>query len=150
MSYPTMSPLSQWGHSPETAHRLLTPPPLFPCCVHQCRGSSGRHTSVLIPHYRFESFLHEAVLQALPSLHASRDSTSSLFVDCCVSFVLTTQALGLHTPSTSSLLVEKLLSPVFFFWFETLLTGLCNLQGSFCLALIWWNSSAAIVQNGVT
>lgn len=70
---------------------------------------------MLIPHYRFESFLHEAVLQALP-LHASRDSTSALFVDCCVSFVLTTQALGLHTPSTSSLLVEKLLSPGFFFF----------------------------------
>lgn len=61
--------------------RLLTPPVCSPCCVHQCRGSSGRHLSMLISQYRFESFLHEAVLQALPSLHAyaRRDSTSALF-----------------------------------------------------------------------
>lgn len=91
---------------------------LFLCCVYQCRGSSGRHPSVLIPQYSFESFLHVAVLQWLPSLHAYawRDSTSALFC-WLLCLILITQALGLPTPSTSSLLVEESLSPVFF-WFK--------------------------------
>lgn len=43
------------------------------------------------------------------------------FVDCCVSFILTTQALGLPTPSISSLLVEESFSlrkKSVFFWFK--------------------------------
>lgn len=150
MSYPTMSPFSHWGHSPNTAHGLLTPPVCsHVVCISVETVQAGTQVcwflSMGLRAFSMRLFcwhflLHMAMLGETP--------LQLCFVDCCVSFILTTQPLGLATPSTSSLLVKESLSPVF--------SGLklCLLACLTCTVpfalLIPVDNSAAIVQNRVT
>lgn len=137
-----MSLLFQCGHSPETAHRLLTPP----VCSHVvCISVEAVQPSLLIPQYRFESFLHEAVLKKLLYMPVLGEIPLQLcLVDCCVSFLSPRPLACLPRPHLPYL---KNLFLLFFSGLKK--TGLSNWQGFFAL-LNPVDNSATIVQNGVT
>lgn len=116
VSYPTMSPLSLWGHSPETAHGVLTPPVCsYVVCISVETVQTGTQVcwflSTVLGAFSMRMFCRHLLLYVLM---LGETPLQLCFVNCCVSFILTTQALGLPTPSTSSLLVEESFSHVFF------------------------------------